>query len=134
MPPVVVIGAGIVGVCAAAWLQREGRPVLLIDHGDPGMGASFGNGGIFSASSIVPVAMPGVIRKIPGWLVDPEGPLTIRWSYLPRLVPWLIRFVAASAPARVEAQASALRALLERSLVDYAPLIKDAGADEPRAP
>jgi len=128
MLPVVVIGAGIVGVCAAAWLQREGRPVLLIDHGDPGMGASFGNGGIFSASSIVPVAMPGVIRKIPGWLVDPQGPLTIRWSYLPRLVPWLMRFVAASAPARVEAQARALRALLERSLVDYAPLIKDAGA------
>ena len=44
MPPVIFIGAGIVGVCAAAWLQRAGRQVLLIDQGDPGMGASFGNG------------------------------------------------------------------------------------------
>src|SRR3982074_995121 len=124
MPPVVVIGAGIVGVCAAAWLQRTGRQVLLVDHGAPGMGASFGNGGIFSTSSIVPVAMPGVIRKIPGWLLNAEGPLTIRWSYLPRLAPWLARFIAASAPGRVEAQAHALRALLEGSLANYAPLIK----------
>ena len=44
MPPVIVIGGGIIGVCAAAWLQREGRDVLLVDHGDPGMGASFGHG------------------------------------------------------------------------------------------
>jgi glycine/D-amino acid oxidase-like deaminating enzyme len=130
MPPVIVIGAGIVGVCAAAWLQRAGRQVLLIDQGDPGMGASFGNGGIFSASSIVPVAMPGVIGKVPGWLLDAEGPLTIRWSYLPRLAPWLARFVAASTPERVEAQARALRALLEGSLANYAPLVKDAGAED----
>jgi len=130
MPPVVVIGAGIIGVCAAAWLQRAGRQVLLIDQGDPGMGASFGNGGIFSASSIVPVAMPGTLKKVPGWLLDAEGPLTIRWSYLPRLAPWLARFVAASAPARVEAQARALRALLEGSLANYAPLVKDAGAED----
>ena len=130
MPPVIVIGAGIVGVCAAAWLQRAGRQVLLIDQGDPGMGASFGNGGIFSASSIVPVAMPGVIGKVPGWLLDAEGPLTIRWSYLPRLAPWLARFVAASTSERVEAQARALRALLEGSLANYAPLVKDAGAED----
>ena len=68
------------------------------------MGASFGNGGLFSASSVVPVAMPGTLKKVPRWLLDPEGPLTIRWSYLPRLAPWLVRFVAASAPDRVEQQ------------------------------
>ncbi|MGQ0652861.1 MAG: NAD(P)/FAD-dependent oxidoreductase [Betaproteobacteria bacterium] len=129
-PPVVVIGAGIVGVCVAAWLQREGRQALLIDAGEPGMGASFGNGGILSASSIVPVAMPGVLRRVPGWLLDAEGPLTIRWSYLPRLAPWLVRFVAASAPARVERQARALRALLEGSLANYAPLVRDAAVED----
>ena len=128
--PVVVIGAGIIGVCTAAWLQREGRGVVLIDRGEPGMGASFGNGGIFSTSSIVPVATPGALRKVPGWLADAEGPLTIRWSYLPQLAPWLARFIAASAPVRVEAQAAALRALLENSLANYAPLVKDAGAGD----
>jgi D-amino-acid dehydrogenase len=130
MPPVVIVGAGIVGACAAAWLQREGRQVLLIDQGEPGMGASFGNGGLFSMSSVAPVGMPGVLGKVPGWLLDAEGPLTIRWSYLPRLVPWLVRFVAASAPERVEKQARALRALLEGSLANYAPLIRDAGAED----
>ncbi len=130
MPPVIVIGGGIIGVCAAASLQREGREVLLIDHGDPGMGASFGNGGMFSASSIVPVAMPGVLTKVPGWLMDTQGPLTMRWSYLPRLLPWLARFVAASAPDRVEAQAKALRALLKDALSHYVPLVRDAGVPE----
>lgn len=127
-PPVVIVGAGIIGACAAAYLQRDGRAVTLIDHDAPGMGASFGNGGMFSASSIIPVAMPGVVRKVPGWLMDSEGPLTIRWSYLPRLYPWLKRFVAASAPQRVEAQAKALRALLGDSLANYAPIVRDAGA------
>ena len=102
--------------------------MLLIDHGEPGMGASFGNGGLFSASSVVPVATPGVLKKVPGWLLDAEAPLTIRWSYLPRLAPWLARFIAASAAQRVEAQARALRALLKDSLEHYAPLLRDAGA------
>lgn len=127
--PIVVIGAGIVGACGAAYLQRDGRDVLLLDHGEPGMGASFGNGGMLSASSIVPVAMPGTLGKVPRWLIDAEGPLAIRWSYLPRLVPWLARFAAASAPARVEAQARALRALLKDSLEHFAPLLRDAGAE-----
>ncbi|MEO7729188.1 MAG: FAD-dependent oxidoreductase [Burkholderiales bacterium] len=130
MHPVVVIGGGIIGVCTALCLQREGREVVLIDHGDPGMGASFGNGGMFSVSSIVPVAMPGVLRKVPAWLMDTQGPLTIRWPYLPRLVPWLAHFVAASAPARVEVQARALRALLKDAITDYAPLVRDAGVPE----
>jgi len=130
MPHVVVIGAGIVGICVAAWLQRSGRALLLIDSAEPGMAASFGNGGMLSASSIIPVAMPGVIRKVPRWLVDAEGPLTIRWSYLPRLAPWLARFVAASRPERVEAQARALRALLKDSLENYAPLVRAANAQE----
>lgn len=130
MAPVVVIGAGIIGVCTAAWLQREGRQVLLVDPGEPGMGASFGNGGLFSTASVAPVGMPGVLRRVPGWLVDAEGPLTIRWCYLPRLAPWLARFVAASAPERVEKQARALRALLEHSLANYAPIVKEAGAED----
>ena len=130
MPPVIIIGGGIVGVCAAACLQREGREVIIIDHGEPGMGASFGNGGMFSVSSIVPVAMPGVLKKIPGWLMDSQGPLTIRWSYLPRLGPWLARFVAASTSDRVEAEARALRALLKDALIGYAPLVRDAGVPD----
>ena len=113
--PVIVIGAGIIGACIAAYLQRDGHAVTLIDHAEPGSGASLGNGGMLSGSSIIPVAMPGVAAKVPGWLMDTQGPLTIRWGYLPALVPWLWRFLAAARPAKVEAQATALRALLAPS-------------------
>ena len=123
-----VIGAGIIGVCVAAYLQRDGRDVTLIDHGEPGSGASSGNGGILSGSSIIPVGMPGIAAKVPGWLNDPEGPFTLRWSYLPKIAPWLIRLLQSATPAKVEAQAIALRGLLKSSLENYAPLVQDAGA------
>ena len=126
--PVIVIGAGIIGACAAAWLTRERREVTLIDAGAPGAETSSGNGGVFSGSSIIPVAMPGVAAKVPGWLLDSEGPLTIRWSYLPRMLPWLWQFLRAAAPHRVEEQARALRALLEPALENYAPIVRDAEA------
>src|SRR6266481_5769868 len=70
-----VIGGGIVGVCAASWLQRDGHSVFLVEPGNPGEGASFGNAGCFNGSSVTPVAMPGVIRQVPRWLMDPLGPL-----------------------------------------------------------
>ena len=126
--PVIVIGAGIIGACVAAYLQRDGHAVTLIDHDLPGSGASLGNGGMLSGSSIIPVAMPGVAAKVPGWLLDPEGPLTIRWSYLPALTPWLLRFLASARPDKVVAQAAALRSLLAASLDNYAPIVRDAGA------
>ena len=126
--PVIVVGAGIIGACIAAYLQRDGHAVTLIDHAEPGSGASLGNGGMLSGSSIIPVAMPGVAAKVPGWLMDTQGPLTIRWGYLPALVPWLWRFLAAARPAKVEAQATALRALLAPALDNYAPLVQAAGA------
>ena len=68
-----VIGAGMVGVCAASWLQRDGHSVFLIEPGNPGEGASFGNAGAFNGSSVTPVAMPGVIRNVPRWLHGPAG-------------------------------------------------------------
>jgi glycine/D-amino acid oxidase-like deaminating enzyme len=127
--PVVVLGAGIVGVCTVSWLQREGHDVVVIDRKEPGEGASFGNAGCINGSSVVPVAMPGVLKSVPRWLLNADGPLVLRWQYLPRLMPWLLRFVASSHPAKVEAQARVLRALMESSLADYAPLVRDARAE-----
>ena len=97
---VTVIGAGIVGLCCARTLQRRGCTVTVIDRVDPGMGTSYGNAGIFSTSAVMPEGKPGVWKKVPGWLLDPLGPLTIRPSYLPQLAPWLLRFIANSRPRR----------------------------------
>jgi len=126
--PVVVIGAGIVGLACATYLQRDGRKVVLIDPAGPGEGASYGNAGGLNGSSIVPVAMPGVLAKVPHWLLDPEGPLSIRLNYLPRLLPWLYRFVRAGRSELVREQARALRSLLAPTVDMHRELAASVGA------
>src|SRR5437899_3597335 len=127
---VCVIGAGMVGVCAASWLQRDGHSVFLVEAGEPGRGASFGNAGCFNGSSVTPVSMPGVIRNVPRWLFDPLGPLSLRWSYLPAIAPWLLRFMRAGTRQKVRAQARALRPLLGPTLEALKPLVSAAGAED----
>jgi len=122
-----VIGAGMVGIAAASFLQRDGHRVFVLDPGAPGEGTSFGNAGCLNGSSVVPMSMPGTIRNVPRWLLDPMGPLSIRWRYLPVIAPWLVRFIRAGAPERVKAQARALRALLAPSIETLLPLAKAAG-------
>ena len=126
---VVVIGAGMVGIAAASWLRRDGHDVTVLDPLGPGEGASFGNAGCLNGSSVVPMAMPGTIRGSLRWLADPLGPLSLRWSYLPAMAPWLVRFARASNAANVARTARALRALLGPSLACLAPLVKNAGAE-----
>lgn len=93
-PQTIVIGAGIVGAATAIWLRRAGHEVTLIDKGEPGMGASYGNGCILASSAIVPVTTPGLLPKGPKYLMDPNFPLFMRWSYAPKLVPWLVKYLS----------------------------------------
>jgi len=90
---VAIIGAGIVGVSTAIWLQRKGLAVTLIDREGIAAGASYGNAGILASSGIIPVTTPGLIFKAPKMLLDPGQPLFARWSYLPKMVPWLFKFL-----------------------------------------
>ncbi|WP_454683849.1 NAD(P)/FAD-dependent oxidoreductase [Ancylobacter moscoviensis] len=124
---VAVIGGGAVGVATASFLLRDGHDVVLIERGGIGEGASFGNAGVFAPSSVVPMSMPGTLAKVPGYLLDPLGPLSIRWSYLPTLAPWLVRFVRAGTQAGVRAQARALTPLLHDSYGAWLPLVRNAG-------
>jgi D-amino-acid dehydrogenase len=124
-----VIGAGIVGLCAALWLQRDGHRVFLVEPGTPGEGASFGNAGCFNGSSVTPAGMPGVVKQVPRWLMDPLGPLALRWSYLPQILPYLVRFVRSATPEKVRAQARAMRPLVGPTVPLVRELAKMAGAD-----
>jgi D-amino-acid dehydrogenase len=125
---VAVIGAGIVGACVARYLQRDGHDVVLIDPLTPGEGASSGNAGCFNPSSLVPIAGPDTFRQIPKYLMDPLGPLSIRWSYLPQLSPWLIRYGLAGTPEKIRRQAQALKSLISPCFDALLPLVEDAGA------
>ncbi|GAB5470798.1 MAG: FAD-binding oxidoreductase [Rhodospirillales bacterium] len=125
-----VIGAGIVGSASALLLRRDGWEVTLVDRAGPGEGTSFGNASVIAPDSVVPTAAPGLLKDLPRLLSDPLGPLSIRWRYLPRLTPWLLRFAAASRPQRVEAISQALGSLLERSLQAHLDLAADLGIED----
>ena len=120
---VAVIGAGIVGAATALVLQRQGLSVTLVDAGDPGMGCSYGNGGAISPDFCVPESLPGMLKRVPRWLGDPEGPLVVRWRRLPAASPWLLRWIRAGRMDRVHASAAALRALHAPSLHRYDALL-----------
>ena len=133
MPPpsgsdALVVGAGIVGVCCALYLQRDGFKVTLIDRDGPGEAASFGNAGSLGVASVPPLGMPGIARKAPKMVFDPMHPLVVRLRHLPGLLPWFARFIAASQPQRVEEIADARAALLARVYDAYDPLLEAAGA------
>jgi D-amino-acid dehydrogenase len=128
--PVVVVGAGIVGACCAVALLDQGWQVTLVDPGEPGgeQAASFGNGGWISPASVVPMSTPGLWRRVPGLLLDRDGPLTLRAAALPQLAPWLWRFVRAGARLDdVRATAAALAALLHDAPDRHERLAERAG-------
>lgn len=127
----VVIGGGIIGVCCALELIREGHKVSIVDMGEVGgrQSASYGHGCWISPASVVPMSMPGLWRQVPGYLMNPHGPLVIRWRHIATLTPWLLRFLwAGSSISRVEATARALSQLLRDSPDRHDALSVEVGA------
>ena len=124
---VAVVGGGIIGISASCHLAEEGRSLVLVEQGDLAKGASFGNAGAFAFSDVMPLASPGIMRKAPGWLLDPLGPLSIPPAYLPRIAPWLLRFWRASRPDRVRHSALAQAAMMRLARSAMGELVARAG-------
>lgn len=122
MKKIVIVGAGVIGVACALSLQREGHEVLLIDRDAPCAGASFGNAGGIVNGSCVPTAMPGVLLDVFKMIGKPLSPLTIRPAYLPKILPWLIRFVGQSRQSMVEKNALHLYSLTKNAVSDWQQL------------
>ena len=130
---IAVIGAGIIGACIALKLQEEGWQVVLFEAAKIGgpQATSYGNGAFISPASVVPMSLPNLWKKVPGYLMDPLGPLTIRWQYLPRLAPWLLRFLwAGSNRAKVDRTAQILSGLLHDAPERHLALAQKLGAEE----
>jgi D-amino-acid dehydrogenase len=124
---VTIIGAGVVGMATAVQLQDAGYAVTVVDRLPPGEAASFGNAGGMPTSHAFPLGMPGMAAKLPGWLTDPLGPLALRWPYLPRLAPWLVRFMRASRTENAGKSFEGILALMRSSKTDWQPLLDAAG-------
>jgi D-amino-acid dehydrogenase len=125
---VIVIGAGVIGLACAFRLSREGLRVLLLDRGEPGMGASFGNAGHIATEQVFPLPSRAVVRGALRYLLDSHSPLRIRPAYLLTLLPWLARFVWASRRSAFERGTAALASMLATAQVDLTDLLREAGA------
>ena len=91
---IIVIGAGICGLSAAIWLRRAGHEVTLIDKDAPGAGASYGNAGLLAQWAVIPVNTPGVYKMAAKYLFARHSPLAMQWGYVPRMIPWLAKFLS----------------------------------------
>ncbi|NNE89376.1 MAG: FAD-dependent oxidoreductase [Silicimonas sp.] len=127
---VAIIGAGIVGVSTAIWCLRDGHDVILIDKKGPAEGTSFGNGGVLASCAVVPVTVPGLLKKAPQMLFDPNQPLFMKWSYLPKLAPWLIKYMRTANADAVHKRAAALTPIIGDSLADHQALAAGTGAEK----
>ena len=127
---VTVIGAGIVGMATASYLRRDGHDVTVVTLHPPGEYCSFGNAGMLNNAGCVPQAMPGVLWKVPGYLTDPLGPLVVRWPYLVKAMPWMLRFLANANARQAEHASIALYSLIRDTVPTYRELVKWAGATD----
>lgn len=125
-----IVGAGIIGAAIAFELQRRGRSVVLIDRDQPGLGASFGNMASIAVTEFMPLSRPTTWARVPGWMLDPEGPIRFRPGYMPKLMPWLLRFLAAGRPSRVAELEKAGAVLCRRVYDDFLPMLEAAGVPD----
>lgn len=126
---IIVIGAGIVGISTAIWLRRFGGDVLVVDRGAPGQGTSYGNAGVLAACSMVPVTAPGLIAKAPGMLMNRDFPLFLRWSYLPKLAPWLVKYLRNANDGDTRRIARDLTPITGDSVEQHLALTRDTGLE-----
>jgi D-amino-acid dehydrogenase len=127
---VAVIGAGVVGLACASQLQVRGYDVTVIDPREPGAYCSYGNAGCLSRASCVPLGLPGVWKKVPGWLLDPKGPLVISPRYASHVAPWLWRLWRSTTLERVNEIADALHPLLDPTIEKWRSLARWAGVPD----
>jgi len=119
----IVIGGGIVGVCCALYLQRDGYQVTLVDPAAPGDSTAKWSCGQMAVSEVIPLSKPGILMKIPGWLLDQKGPLALRPSALPGILPWFLRFLACARSSKINQIAQDMARLTQHVYDDYAPLL-----------
>lgn len=126
-PSIIVIGAGIVGLCIAWHLRKRGASVRVFDPNPPGSGCSSGNAGALSPGSVAPLAMPGLLRSVPAMLFDPKAALHIPIRYWLNAAPWLWQFVLAARPQKVRQISTALSNLYGTAIEKHLDIMRELG-------
>ncbi len=120
-----IIGAGIQGVCNALFLQKKGHKVIIFDREEPGCGASYGNAGHFSPYASVPLNRPDVLADIPAMLMSSKGPLALKWNYVPKMIPWFLKFIRNCSKKRMMHTAKYMHQILDLALPAYDELFEE---------
>ena len=121
-----VIGAGIQGVCISLCLIKKGFKVTLIDREDPGKeSASYGNAGHFSPYASVPINRPDIFIDVPSMLFSSTGPLAIKWSYLPKMIPWFLKFIKNCTKKKMMHTAKYMHQILDLAIPAYDELFEE---------
>ena len=125
----IIVGAGIVGVSTGIWLRRfSDADVTIIDRLPPGEGTSHGNAGVIAACSVAPVTAPGLVRKAPGMLMNPDFPLFMRWGYFPKLLPWLLKYLSNANDSDTRRISKGLTTIVADSVEQHMALVADTDA------
>ena len=121
-----IVGGGIQGVCNALFLQKKGFQVTLFDREDPGsQAASYGNAGHFSPYASVPVNRPDILTDVPAMLLSSTGPLALKWNYIPKMIPWFLKFIKNCSKKNMMHTAKNMHQILDLALPAYDELFEE---------
>ena len=122
---VAVVGAGIQGICISLFLQKKGFKVTIFDRGDPGNSASYGNAGHFSPYASLSMNRPDVLVDVPAMLLSSSGPLALKWNYIPKMIPWILKFIKSCSKKNMMHTARYMHQILDLALPIYDDLFRD---------
>jgi len=121
-----IIGTGIQGVCNALFLQKKGHQVTLFDRDEPGkLSASYGNAGHFSPYASIPLNRPDILTDIPAMLLSSSGPLALKWNYVPKMIPWFLKFLINCSTKNMMHTAKYMHQILDIALPAYDELFEE---------
>jgi len=120
-----IIGAGIQGVSNALYLQKKGFQVTLFDRDEPGNSATYGNAGHFSPYASVPLNRPDVLADIPAMLLSSRGPVALKWNYVPKMIPWFLKFIINCTNKNMMHTAKNMHQILELALPAFDELFDE---------
>ncbi len=120
-----IIGAGIQGICNALFLQKKGYVVNLFDKEEPGCSASYGNAGHFSPYASLQLNRYDILSDVPSMLTNSRGPLALKWNYIPKMIPWLSKFVLNCSQKKMMYTAKYMHQILDLSLSAYDELFDE---------
>ena len=120
-----IIGAGIQGVCNALFLQKKGFRVTLFDRDEPGNVATYGNAGHFSPYGSVPLNRPDVLADVPAMLLSSRGPLALKWNYVPKMIPWFLKFIINCSKKKMMHTAKNMHQILDIAIPAFDELFEE---------